>query len=37
MTIGNYPSFSLLDARAARDEARAMLDKGIDPQDYRTH
>lgn len=36
MTIGNYPSFSLLDARAARDEARAMLDKGIDPQDYRT-
>ncbi len=36
LTVGNYPDFSLLDARAARDNARAMLAKSIDPQDYRT-
>ena len=36
LTVGNYPDFSLLDARNARDNARAMLAKGIDPQDYRT-
>lgn len=33
VTIGNYPAYSLLDARAAKDEERAMPAKGINPQD----
>ena len=29
--IGDYPEYSLLDARAARDEARALVKQGIHP------
>lgn len=31
LTLGAYPEVSLKDARAARDEAKALLTKGIDP------
>lgn len=32
LTIGLYPAISLRDAREARDEAKAMLAKGIEPK-----
>ncbi|OAN88973.1 integrase [Marinobacter sp. EhC06] len=35
LALGVYPEVSLKDARAARDEARALLDKGIDPSNHR--
>lgn len=35
LVIGEYPAVSLLEARTARDEARSLLAKGIDPLDYR--
>ena len=31
LSIGTYPELSLADARAARDEARSLVAKGIDP------
>ncbi|MEP0236205.1 integrase arm-type DNA-binding domain-containing protein [Roseibium sp.] len=31
LTIGNYPIVSLADARAKRDEARRLLDEGVNP------
>ncbi|MGZ3306555.1 MAG: Arm DNA-binding domain-containing protein, partial [Asticcacaulis sp.] len=31
LSFGNYPEVSLKDARQRRDEAKAMLAKGIDP------
>ena len=31
LTLGHYPNLSLKDARKARQEARNMLDQGIDP------
>lgn len=34
MSLGSYPDVSLLDARAKRDEYRALLAKNIDPKDY---
>ncbi|KFK94272.1 MULTISPECIES: integrase domain-containing protein [unclassified Serratia (in: enterobacteria)] len=35
MTIGAYPEISLADARQHREDARALLAKGIDPQEYK--
>ncbi|MGY4674210.1 integrase arm-type DNA-binding domain-containing protein [Ursidibacter arcticus] len=35
ISLGAYPEISLLEARALRDEYRAMLADGIDPSDYR--
>jgi hypothetical protein len=32
MSLGTYPEVSLRDARALRDEARALLAKGINPK-----
>ncbi len=32
ITIGGYPAISLKEARVLRDEARALLAKGINPQ-----
>jgi hypothetical protein len=31
MSLGTYPEVSLLEARALRDEARALVTKGINP------
>ncbi|MFH5924082.1 tyrosine-type recombinase/integrase [Roseomonas xinghualingensis] len=31
LALGSYPSISLAEARRARDAARALLDKGLDP------
>lgn len=36
ITIGPYPETSIKDARAARDDARATLRSGLDPQAKRT-
>jgi integrase len=33
LSIGTYPQTSLAEARQKRDDARAMLEKGIDPSD----
>ena len=33
MALGGYPELSLADARAKREEYRALLAKGIDPQE----
>lgn len=35
LTLGPYPRISLKEARAQRDDALRLLDKGIDPVDYR--
>ncbi|MBS3936850.1 MAG: tyrosine-type recombinase/integrase [Sulfuritalea sp.] len=35
MSLGTYPEISLRDARARRDEARALLAKGINPRLHR--
>lgn len=35
MTIGAYPEISLAEARQHREDARALLAKGIDPQEYK--
>lgn len=35
ISFGSYPEVSLADARIKRDNARALLAKGIDPQDYK--
>lgn len=35
LTLGSYPAVSLLDARHARDAARRLLAKDIDPQENR--
>ncbi|MBI0113726.1 tyrosine-type recombinase/integrase [Gilliamella sp. W8129] len=35
ISFGSYPEISLADARIKRDNARALLAKGIDPQDYK--
>lgn len=35
MTIGTYPEISLVEARQHREDARALLAKGIDPQEYK--
>ncbi|ERK08610.1 prophage integrase [Serratia fonticola AU-AP2C] len=35
MTIGAYPEISLSEARQYREEARALVAKGIDPQEYK--
>jgi hypothetical protein len=35
MSLGTYPEVSLLEARALRDEARALVAKGINPHVYR--
>lgn len=35
MSLGTYPEVSLRDARALRDEARALLAKGTNPHSYR--
>lgn len=32
ISLGAYPEFSLKDARAQRDEARAMVERGVDPR-----
>jgi hypothetical protein len=34
-TIGTYPQTSLAEARQKRDDARALIEKGIDPGDTR--
>ncbi|HHF3827171.1 TPA: Arm DNA-binding domain-containing protein [Haemophilus influenzae] len=33
MALGGYPELSLADARAKREEYRALLSKGIEPQE----
>ena len=35
MSLGTYPEISLRDARSLRDEARALVAKGINPKAYR--
>lgn len=35
MSLGSYPQISLRDARAQRDEARALVARGINPYEYR--
>ncbi|WLT07214.1 integrase domain-containing protein [Gilliamella apis] len=35
VSFGSYPEISLADARLKRDEARQLLAKGIDPQQYK--
>lgn len=35
MSLGTYPEISLKEARKLRDEARALVAKGIDPRTYR--
>ncbi|EAM7299634.1 integrase [Salmonella enterica subsp. enterica] len=35
LTIGRYPEFTLAEAREARDEARRLVARGIDPNDSR--
>lgn len=35
MSLGTYPEISLRDARSLRDEARALVAKGVDPKVYR--
>lgn len=35
MSLGTYPEVSLLQARARRDEARALVADGIDPQQHK--
>ncbi|HEY0179821.1 MAG TPA: integrase arm-type DNA-binding domain-containing protein [Dokdonella sp.] len=35
LALGEYPAVSLADARTARDEARRLLDKGINPSQAR--
>ena len=35
MSLGTYPEVSLLDARKLRDEARAMVAKGVNPRVHR--
>jgi integrase len=35
IALGTYPATSIADARARRDEARTMLEKGIDPAAHR--
>ena len=35
VSFGAYPEISLADARLKRDEARQLLAKGIDPQQYK--
>jgi integrase len=35
LAIGSYPATSLKDARKQRDEARELLEKGINPGDYK--
>lgn len=37
LTIGNYPSFSLAQARTKREELRALLAQDIDPKTYFEH
>ncbi|OBX05290.1 integrase [Gallibacterium genomosp. 3] len=36
-TIGSYPTITLAQARAKRDEYQALVMKGIDPKDYEQH
>ena len=36
ITLGHYPSMSLLDARQARDANRQLLNQGINPKDNKT-
>jgi len=35
LVVGQYPTVSLLEARRARDEAKRLLAKGIDPSTAR--
>lgn len=35
MSLGSYPQISVREARAQRDEARALVAKGINPYEYR--
>ena len=35
LTVGRYPEMTLAQARARREEYRALLANGIDPQDHR--
>lgn len=35
LKLGTYPALTLADARKKRDECRALLEKSIDPQEYR--
>jgi hypothetical protein len=35
MSLGTYPEISLREARQARDEARALLAKGVNPYTHR--
>lgn len=35
LTLGQYPSISLADARKKRDEAKSLLAKDIDPKEHR--
>lgn len=34
LSLGNYPEVSLLDARKLRDDARRLLDQGLNPKDH---
>ena len=36
ITLGHYPSMSLLDARQSRDANRQLLNQGINPKDNKT-
>jgi len=36
LTLGHYPSMSLLNARQARDANRQLLDKGVNPKERKT-
>src|SRR5690606_22267937 len=35
ISFGSYPNIGLADARAKRDESRALLAQNIDPKEYR--
>ena len=35
LSFGDYPTISLKDARAKREEARGLLAKGIDPSEHK--